>query len=230
MVPGQCQDLQSFIQGPSYADVFPACHTDPTVGPLPGSQWVYDVGPVSQQPVPGPQLSDLALTPLCPPSRPLGCTSASPTRLSAPWGWTEALVHVYFQPRAWHTVGARGGPIMGQESRIQLDGGHGVTQSGSLVSSLNHTFVLQALSQCTSVPSQRGDLRVEKKGRGMENWGVGKCGGWREGRTGVGATVPGQRVLGQMPRASPASPGGPAFQETRPVDNRLTSLSKQRSC
>lgn len=44
---------------------------------------------------------------------------------------------------------------------------------------------------------------MEKKGRGMENWGVGKCGGWREGRTGVEATVPGQRVLGQMPLASP---------------------------
>lgn len=40
----------------------------------------------------------------------------------------------------------------------------------------------------------------------MENWGVGKYGGWREGRIGVEATVPGQRVLGQMPRASPTLP------------------------
>ena len=83
-----------------------------TVGLWLAHSRVYDVAAS-----PRSMAFDLALTPLHLPSQPLGSTSVSPARLSAPWGRKEALCSCfYFQPRAWHTVGARGGLIVDQGS------------------------------------------------------------------------------------------------------------------
>lgn len=56
--------------------------------------------------------------------------------------------------------------------------------------------------------------------RGLER-GQDRCGGHGAWPESAGPDAPG------LPHPGP---GGPAFQETRPVDHRLTGLSKQRSC
>lgn len=164
------------------------------------------------QPVPGPWPSDLALTPLHLPSQPLGSTSVSPARLSAPWGRKEALCSCFhFQPRAWHTVGARGGLLVDQGSCVQLEAGHGVAQSGSLASSSDHRFVLQASESVSiCVFSRRGPERGEEGQRHGE-LGSGAVQGLDRGQDGVGATGPGQRVWGRMPRGSTAFPRWPCL-------------------
>ena len=109
-MPGRRQDLRVSplgIHAPSQADVSQSVtgHTDRS-GPLPGSQWVYDVAASARS-------LALALTPLSASRQPLGSTFAALARLSTPWGRKKALCSCfYFQPRAWHTVGARGGLIV----------------------------------------------------------------------------------------------------------------------
>lgn len=158
------------------------------------------------QPVPGPWPSDLALTPLHLPSQPLGSTSISPARLSAHWGRKEALCSCfYFQPRAWHTVGARGGLIVDQGSCVQLEAEHGVAQSGSLASSSDHRFVLQASESVSiCVFSRRGPGRGEEGQRHGE-WGsagsrqrAGRGGCHRAWPESVGLDAPGLHRLPQV--------------------------------
>ena len=137
----------------------------------------------------------------------------------------------YFQPRAWHTVGARGGLIVDPGSCVQLEAGHGVAQSGSLASSSDHTFVLQASESMSICVFSRWGPEHGEEGQGHGELGRGAVQGLDRGQDrGGGHRAWPERAGPNTPGLHRRSPGGPAFQETRPVHGRLTGLSKQRNC
>ena len=86
-----------------------------------------------------------------------------------------------------------------------------MAQSGSLASSSDHRFVLQALeSMSICVFSMRGPEHGEE-GQQHGELGSGAVQGLGRGQDGVGTTGPGQRVWGQMARGSTAFPRWPCL-------------------